>query len=278
MEVLLQVHLVSILRPLLKSNITTKMSYTLIEVVKMRVIYISSKLLYTIFLVSAFLLICVIIFNREYYQAKEIYLPITNKIIGIDPGHGGVDPGAISKSGLKEDDINLKIALKLKRFVEQSGGIAVLTRDSDKGLYTEKSKTLREMKVEDLKNRKDLIEKADCQVFVSIHLNSFPKPRYYGAQTFYSETNTESQRLAYLIQDELRNVLDKDNKRIPAKVDDVYLINELNIPSVLVEAGFLSNEEEAKLLNTSEYQEKIAWSIYVGIMKFFSEQEIVDKN
>ena len=72
--------------------------------------------------------------------------------------------------------------------------------------------------------------------------------------------------------------MEKDNKRIPSKTEDVYLITELNIPSVLVEAGFLSNEEEAKLLNTSEYQEKIAWSIYVGIMKFFSEQELVDKS
>lgn len=244
----------------------------------MRIIYISTKLLYTTILITAFLLICIIIFNREYYKVEEIYLPITNKIIGIDPGHGGVDPGAVSKSGLKEDDINLKIALKLKRFIEQSGGIAVLTRDLDKGLYTEKSSTLRQMKTEDLRNRKALIESADCEVFITIHLNSFTKSKYYGAQTFYSENNIESQRLAYLIQDELKNVLDKENKRVPSKRDDVFLISEMKIPSVLVEAGFLSNDEEAHLLNTSEYQEKIAWSIYVGIMKYFSEQELVDKN
>lgn len=244
----------------------------------MRIIYISSKLLYASILIAAFLLICIIIFSKEYLKVEEIYLPITNKIIGIDPGHGGIDPGAVSKSGLKEEDINLKIALKLKRFIEQSGGIAILTRDKDKGLYTEKSTTLKEKKVEDLKNRKAIIENADCEVFVTIHLNSFTKSRYYGAQTFFSETNSESKRLAYLIQDELKNVLDKENKRIPSRTEDVYIITELNIPSVLVEAGFLSNEEEAKLLNTSEYQEKIAWSIYVGIMKFFSEQELVDKS
>src|SRR5690606_14209897 len=143
----------------------------------------------------------------------------------------------------------------------QSGGIAILTRDSDKGLYTEKSSTLREMKNEDLRNRKSLIENADCEVVITIHLNSFTQSKYYGAQTFYSEINPRSQRLAHLIQDELRNVLDRDNKRVPSKTEDVYLLTDMNMPSVLVEAGFLSNEEEANLLNTSEYQEKIAWSI-----------------
>ena len=237
----------------------------------MKIFYVSTKLFYTIILLSAFILTCIIIFYKEYHKVEAIYLPITNRIIGIDPGHGGVDPGAVSKNGLKEDDINLMIALKLKRFIEHSGGIAVLTRESDVGLYTEKSKTLRQMKTEDLINRKALIENAECEIFVTIHLNSFTKSRYSGAQTFYSANILDSQRLAYIIQEELKNVLDKNNKRVPSIIEDVYLIKELPIPSVLVEAGFLSNEAEEKLLKTSEYQEKIAWSIYVGIMKYFNE-------
>lgn len=244
----------------------------------MKIIYISTKVLYTLILIFLFILICIVIFNSLHHKIEETYLPITNRIIGIDPGHGGVDPGAVSKSGLEEDDINLEIALKLKRYVEQSGGIPVLTRETDEGLYTEKSRTLREKKTEDLKNRKALIENAGCEVFVTIHLNSFTTPRYYGAQTFYSDNVADSQKLAYLIQDEFKNVLDEDNKRMPNEKKDVYLINEMDIPSVLVEAGFLSNDIEARLLNTSKYQEKIAWSIYVGIMRYFNEQDDVDKN
>lgn len=239
----------------------------------MKIIFISTKLLYTIFLTLLFILICVFIYFKSYYKAEPIYLPITNKIIGIDPGHGGVDPGAVSKNGVKEDEINLKIALKLKRFIEQSGGIAVLTRDTDKGLYTDKSKTLRQMKTEDLKARKELIINSTSEVFVTIHLNSFTRSKYCGAQTFYNEKYEESKKLAYIIQEELRNVLDSENLRIPAQRDDVYLLQDINIPTVLVEAGFLSNEQEERLLNQSEYQEKIAWSIYVGIMKYFSYKD-----
>jgi len=216
-------------------------------------------------------MVCIIIFYKEYHKVEPIYLPITNKIIGIDPGHGGVDPGAVSKNGTKEDDINLKIALKLKRFIEHSGGIAILTRDTDKGLYTDKSTTLRQMKSEDLINRKELIQNAQCDVFLTIHLNSFTQSKYYGAQTFYNDRVLDSKKLAYIIQDELKNVLDKENHRVPIYRDNVYLITEMDIPSVLIEAGFLSNAEEEKLLNTSEYQEKIAWSVYVGVMKYFSE-------
>lgn len=245
----------------------------------MKIFYISTKLLYTIILLSSFILICIIIFYNG-YRVEEIYLPITNRIIGIDPGHGGVDPGAVSKNGTTEDEINLKIALKLKRFIEHSGGIAILTRESDVGLYTDESKSLRQMKTEDLMNRRSLIENAECEIFVTIHLNSFTKSRFSGAQTFYSENIPDSQKLAYIIQDELKNVLDKENHRVPSIREDVYLIKEMTIPSVLVEAGFLSNEEEEKLLKTSEYQEKIAWSIYVGLMKYFNDSSgynIVDK-
>ena len=127
------------------------------------------------------------------------------------------------------------------------------------------------MKNEDLKNRKALIEAAECDIFLTIHLNSFTKSKYYGSQTFYSEVVPDSKKLAYIIQDELKNVLDKENMRVPSFRDDVYLITEIGIPSVLIEAGFLSNSDEERLLTTSEYQEKIAWSIYAGIMKYFSD-------
>lgn len=231
--------------------------------IRKRTLYISIGLLIVLVLIGKFL--------HHRFAAKEVfYLPITNKIIGIDPGHGGVDPGAVSKSGVLEDEINLAIGLKLKRLVEQSGGIAIMTREEDKGLYTEQSTTLRQMKTEDLINRKELIEDAGCDLFVTIHMNSFTNSRYSGAQTFYYDGNLENEKLAGIIQDELRNVLDKENRRAAAVRDDVYLIKELGIPSVLVEAGFLSHPEEERLLQTEEYQEKIAWAVYVGIMKYLN--------
>jgi N-acetylmuramoyl-L-alanine amidase len=237
----------------------------------MRVYWIRKRSLY---LGLAILIIVLILIRLVYYRfaAKEtFYMPITNRIIGVDPGHGGVDPGAVGKSGVLEDEINLAIGLKLKRLIEQSGGIVVMTREDGSGLYTDKSTTLREMKTEDLMNRRELIEKAGCELFVSIHMNSFTNSKYSGAQTFYYDGYPENERLAAIIQEELRDVLDKDNKRAAAIRDDVYLIRELKIPSVLVEAGFLSNPEEERKLQTEEYQEKIAWAIYIGIMKYFNE-------
>lgn len=236
----------------------------------MKVIYISKKIFYIVIIIMTFLITFGFFLFREYKTEEVSYLPISNRIIGIDPGHGGVDPGAVSKNGVKEDDINLKIALKLKRFIEQSGGIAIMTREEDKGLYTSESKTLREMKSEDLKNRRKLIIDADCEAFISIHLNSFPQAKYYGAQTFYMKDDQISQELANVIQEELKHVLDKNNNRQPTARDDVYLLKEMTVPTVLVEGGFLSNALEEKLLTTEEHQEKIAWAIYVGIMKYFS--------
>lgn len=238
----------------------------------MKVYYINTKAIYIILLLLVLITAVIIFFYKNYYRTEEIFLPITNRVVAIDPGHGGVDPGAVSKSGLTEDEINLKIALKLKRFVEQSGGIAILTREDDRGLYTEDSTTLGQKKVEDLQNRRKLIEESQAEIFVSIHLNSFTRPAYYGAQTFYSESHEGNQELAYILQEELKNVLDEENNRQPAIREDVYIIKDMSMPSVLIEAGFLSNENEARLLDTEEYQEKIAWSIYVGIMKYFNEE------
>ncbi|MCK9443343.1 MAG: N-acetylmuramoyl-L-alanine amidase CwlD [Tissierellaceae bacterium] len=240
----------------------------------MRIIVIRKRYL----LITIVLLISVFLARHKYNKKESeivTFLPISNKIIGIDPGHGGVDPGAVGTSGIKEDKINLQIAKNLKRLIEQSGGIVILTRNTDDGLYSDDAKTLRQMKNEDLRKRKEIIDNSGCEIFVSIHLNSFTRSNYYGAQTFYRKGSEEGERLAYIIQDELRNILDKDNKREPQERDDVYLLNEIEIPSTLVECGFLSNKEEELLLDTPIYQEKIAWSIYIGIMNYFTEKATV---
>ena len=121
----------------------------------MRIFYISNKVIYSLLLTILFLIIILIIFYNSYYKAEEIFLPITNRVVAIDPGHGGIDPGAVSKTGIVEDEINLKIALKLKRFIEQSGGIAILTREEDVGLYTDKSTSLGQKRLKTFKIEKN---------------------------------------------------------------------------------------------------------------------------
>ncbi|KGG81051.1 N-acetylmuramoyl-L-alanine amidase [Caloranaerobacter azorensis H53214] len=234
----------------------------------MKVIIIKKEWIIVFFLI---LISLIYYLNTNNFVTTSLYLPINNKVIIIDPGHGGIDPGAVGKLGKKEDDINLEIALKLRRLIEQTGGIAILTREEDKGLYTEKSKTYRQKKNEDLRNRKIFVNESEGDIFISIHLNSFPQSKYYGAQTFYKKGCEDSKKLAEILQEELRNVLDKNNKRVPQDRDNIYLIREVNIPSVLIECGFISNPNEERLLSDSKYQEKIAWAIYIGIMRYFKE-------
>lgn len=233
-----------------------------------------------IFVLIAVMLLAIYIVNT--YNKRRVavptFLPISNRIITIDPGHGGIDPGAVSIRGTKEDEVNLQIALKLKRLIEQSGGIVVMTREEDIGLYSDEAESLRQMKREDLQKRKEIVEESESEVFISIHLNSFINARYHGAQTFYRDGFKEGEELSLKIQDELKNVLNEDNKRQPQKRDNIYLLNEINIPSTLVECGFLSNSAEDRLLNQDEYQEKIAWSIYTGLLNYFGELELKHQN
>ncbi len=228
---------------------------------------------------AMFLIVFVVIsffISSMYFQNKKTistFLPITNKVITIDPGHGGVDPGAVSARGTKEDEINLEIALKLKRLIEQSGGIVIMTREEDVGLHSDEAESLGQMKREDLKRRKEIVDNSGSEIFISIHLNSFINTRYHGAQTFYREGSKEGQDLALIIQEQLKNILDKENKRAPQKRDNIYLLNEIDIPAVLVECGFLSNPQEDKILRDENYQEKIAWAIYIGVMNYLNEED-----
>ncbi|MCD5415077.1 MAG: N-acetylmuramoyl-L-alanine amidase [Clostridiales bacterium] len=114
---------------------------------------------------------------------------------------------------------------------------------------------------------------SNADLFLSIHLNSFTQSRYYGAQTFYSSDNHGGEKLANIIQLELRNVLDKNNKRESSVIDNMYLIRKLDIPAVLIECGFLSNAREEKLLADVNYQKKIAWAIYTALQNYFAIYE-----
>ena len=200
---------------------------------------------------------------------ETVSLPVTNKVIVIDAGHGIPDEGAESNNGTTEAQTNLKIALKLQNLLEQSGATVLLTRSDENAIYDLDSETLREKKVSDIHNRVKIGNESSADIFVSIHLNKIPQEQYWGWQCFYNQ-NDKSKILAEKLQENLNEAIQKGNKRVPMKLDNVYIMKNVQIPISIVECGFLSNEEEEKLLLTDEYQEKLAWGIYNGIMDYFS--------
>ena len=195
-------------------------------------------------------------------------LPISNKLIILDAGHGYPDEGAISKDGTSESSINLDIVLKLQGLLEQSGCEVILTRSDENGIYDANSNSIKEKKISDLKNRVNLINKSNADLLVSIHLNKFSESKYSGWQTFYRKKDDLSKNLAISIQKNLNLSIQKENKREALSIENKYIIDKTSIPISIVECGFLSNEEEANLLKTDEYQQKIAWGIYTGIMDY----------
>lgn len=217
------------------------------------------------------LLICVGFISKSTTAAFS--LPIRSAVVVIDPGHGGRDPGASGDTGLTEEEVNLKIALKLRRLIEQGGGTAIMIREDDSGLYTEGGNGRETRKSEDLKNRHALINSCGADLLISVHLNSFPEEQYYGAQTFYLRNDEKSRKLAEGIQNELIKVLNRGNDRKAKPTDSVYILKGNNMPGALIECGFLSNHEEERLLDDEHYQEKAAWSIFVGIIKYLEAEK-----
>mgnify|MGYP004454218329 CR=1 FL=1 len=199
-------------------------------------------------------------------------IPVSSHTVTIDAGHGIPDEGAQNENGLTEAGINLKIALKVQKLLEVSNCTVILTRSDENGIYDIDSKTLREMKVSDMKNRVKIGNSSDSDIFVSIHLNKIPQNQYYGWQTFYKRNSEEGKNLSNYIQENLNQSIQIENKRVPQTISGKYIIENLEIPTVIVECGFLSNPTEANLLIQNDYQDKIAWGIYCGIMDYFDNK------
>lgn len=188
----------------------------------------------------------------------------------IDAGHGGFDGGASSDDGTPEKNINLNIALALKEDLEKNGFTTVLTRDSDTSTEDKGLSTIRERKHSDLRNRMKIMDSTENSIFVSVHQNHFSEKKYSGAQVFYSPNFSEqSSALAQIIQTEIVETLQPENTRqIKSCGTSVYLIYEAVRPAVLVECGFLSNDNEAELLKNTDYQKQMAQCISKGIIKY----------
>lgn len=188
----------------------------------------------------------------------------------IDAGHGGNDPGKIGVNGALEKEINLQIAERVKAYLEASDVKAVMTREGDEGLYDPGADN---KKVQDMKRRIELIDRIAPHVTVSIHQNSYPQEEIHGAQVFYYTTSGEGQELAQDIQSSLVRRVDPDNRRQVKANDSYYLLKKTGATIVIVECGFLSNSAEAGKLCSADYQDRIAWAIHMGIMKYLNAQQ-----
>lgn len=189
-------------------------------------------------------------------------------VVVIDSGHGGSDPGKVGINQALEKDINLSIALKLGKNLEKENCVVYYTRETDKGLYQDSDSN---KKRADLQNRKNYINEIKPDVVISIHQNSFPQEKVKGAQVFYYTHSEESKQLAHILQNCLRENIDPSNKRVEKANDSYFLLKDCSYPMAIVECGFLSNYEEANLLVTKEYQEKMAKEISKGVMEYIKE-------
>ena len=192
---------------------------------------------------------------------------LKDKVIVIDPGHGGADPGA-QNSGLKEKDVNLDISLRLRNVLESRGCKVILTREVDKDFFLPGYVKGRMAKRAELNQRINLASVNNADLFVSVHANSFPQRNTYGMETYYHQKSAPGKELAELIQKQLTQ-LQTDNKR-NAKAGDYYLINQTKMPAVIVEVGFISNPRERKLLLSDHYRNRVARAIGTGIEDYFN--------
>ena len=190
-----------------------------------------------------------------------------SRLVIIDAGHGGDDPGKIGVDGVQEKDLNLKMALALRDLLEQQDVEVLMTREDAGGLYDERTSN---KKVQDMRRRCELINREKPACVVSIHQNSYHEESIHGAQVFYYKTSKESGELAKILQKELARVVEPTNHRQAKANDTYYLLKRTEAPTVIVECGFLSNWDECAKLQNEEYQAKLVWAIQMGVLKYLN--------
>lgn len=229
-----------------------------------------SVILYIVFFIIYLILIIFAFYNIDNYSAVNVEYNSLHVIV-IDAGHGGEDGGAVANN-VVEKNINLSISNKLRDIFISSGFNVKMTRSSDK-MINESGDTLRERKVSDMKNRLKLFNESENNIVISIHQNKFTQEEYKGSQVFYSTNNKESEKLAKSIKTSIKTLIQPDNEREIKPADrNIYLLYNSKTPSVIVECGFISNIEEARLLKDSAYQNKIAFAIYSGFLDYYNKR------
>ena len=236
------------------------------------------KLLYFCSRLVASLLIVIVLFftlKNVFFSDTELVNaePDAERIIVIDAGHGGEDPGAISADGKYEKDLNLQIALELGEQLYSKGFTVVYTRTTDKMLYLPEENIKGMRKLSDLKNRCKIANQYDNAIMISIHMNSFGSSEYSGLQVYYDENNDDSRMLANCIQTSTKNNLQANNTRQIKSGKNLYLLDNSENLSVLIECGFLSNAAECKKLSQKEYQKQLSFAIVCGIIEYIGASE-----
>ncbi|WP_460644187.1 N-acetylmuramoyl-L-alanine amidase [Lacrimispora brassicae] len=188
-------------------------------------------------------------------------------VVVIDAGHGGNDPGKIGIDGTLEKDINLQVAKRLKKYLEASDVEVVLTREDDNGLYSERDSR---KKMADMSKRCEIINDVSPSLTVSIHQNSYHQEEVSGGQVFYYKKSENGKKLAEILQDRFDYVLGEKNTRLAKPNDNYYLLLHVKTPIVIVECGFLTNWKETALLNSPDYQDRLAWTIHMGVMEYLN--------
>ena len=216
-----------------------------------------------------FLILCLAAVLSQPDQVQVMSYSLANKVIAVDAGHGGFDPGA-KRDRITEDKITLAISKRLQKNLSEAGSLVVMVREDDKALSDESfSGSLRERKRQDLNRRAEKANQAQAKLYVSIHANADPSPRWRGAQVFYDGSSEEGKAAAEAIQEELTRVL--GNTKRKALPGTYYITQQTDMPAVIVEVGFISNPEEGKLLMDPDYQAKVAYAVYAGIAKAQSQ-------
>ena len=200
--------------------------------------------------------------------------PVDNPVIILDPGHGGIDGGAVGVNGTVEKRINLEIALRLRDVFTAAGYTVIMTRDTDISIHDSTADTIREMKVSDLRNRLKLTELYPRSLLISIHQNTLGNSSVTGAQVFYSPNNPQSQLLAQSIQDSFNSGIQLSGDRLIKQAGkNLYLFYNAKNTAVLAECGFLSNSHEESLLCDPAHQDKIAYCIFQGTLEYLASTE-----
>ena len=203
-------------------------------------------------------------------KSKTVSLNTNEVVFIVDAGHGGEDAGAIADDGTLEKDLNLEIASLISGLLELNGNDVKMTRETDTLLYDyydDLEDYTGQKKVYDLKNRLKIAEEYESSIYVGIHMNKFSQAKYNGLQVYYSKNNDQSVDIATKIKDNTKLYLQKDNKRAIKKADSsIYILNKASMPAVLIECGFLSNENELNNLKNEDYRAKLALTIFSSII------------
>ena len=226
-------------------------------------------------IITAFLIILsamlYLTFMANFSAAEASSMPITQKTVIVDAGHGGDDGGAIGIDGTVEKDINLDIALKLEKILKFYGFNVIMTRTQDVMTCDDGLDSLRKRKISDIHNRFELMRKNPDAIFISVHQNKFEDSSQHGTQVFYSGNDERSKELAEAIQTSVTLTLQRKNDRVVKKSGSgIYLLYHAKIPAVLVECGFISNSDEVKKLKDESYRMKLAILIADGLLKYLS--------